>query len=208
MKKICPKCLQKNKFSKDKKRKDGLCFYCKKCNAKSLKEWRIKNPKRACESSKEWQKNHPEWEKNQWRKNNPDKAKFLARMYNKKARSSPKGQLNINFSNSIRSSLYKNKNGAKWENVVGYNLSQLKGHLENLFKPGMSWNNYGRGGWHVDHKIPISAFNFESYEDIDFKRCWALSNLEPLWEKDNLKKHAKLERPFQPFLKLKEVLFV
>ena len=62
----------------------------------------------------------------------------------------------------------------------------------------MIWGNYG--DWHIDHKIPISAFNFTKPEHEDFKRCWALSNLQPLWAKDNISKNAKLEKHFQPSL--------
>jgi hypothetical protein len=50
---------------------------------------------------------------------------------------------------------------------------------------------------------PITAFNFNTPEDIDFKRCWALSNLQPLWARDNLSKQNKLIKPFQPSLLLR-----
>lgn len=73
-------------------------------------------------------------------------------------------------------------------------------HLERQFLPGMTWENHGRFGWHIDHIIPLSAFNFETPDHIDFKRAWALSNLQPLWWQDNLKKRAKIEGAFQPSL--------
>jgi 5-methylcytosine-specific restriction endonuclease McrA len=66
----------------------------------------------------------------------------------------------------------------------------------------MTWGNYGRHGWHIDHRIPISAFNFKAPTDIDFKKCWALSNLQPLWSHENQKKYNKLLKPFQPSLNL------
>jgi hypothetical protein len=65
----------------------------------------------------------------------------------------------------------------------------------------MSWENYGK--WHIDHRIPIDAFNFTCPEDIDFTQCWALRNLRPLWAVDNIKKSNKLEKPFQPSLLLR-----
>jgi 5-methylcytosine-specific restriction endonuclease McrA len=52
----------------------------------------------------------------------------------------------------------------------------------------------------VDHIIPIAVFNFEKPEDIDFRRCWALKNLQPLESKQNQSKGAKIDRPFQPAL--------
>lgn len=62
-------------------------------------------------------------------------------------------------------------------------------------------------GWHIDHKIPKSAFNFETPEDIDFKRCWALKNLQPLWAAENIKKHDRVDKPFQPSLAIGGVKF-
>ena len=105
--------------------------------------------------------------------------------------------------NRIRSGIHQSlskgiKNNRKWELLVGYTVEQLKHHLESQFKDGMTWLNMGK--WHIDHIIPISAFNYEKPEDIDFKKCWELSNLQPMWAIDNFKKHDKLEKPFQPSL--------
>jgi hypothetical protein len=35
------------------------------------------------------------------------------------------------------------------------------------------------------------SFKFETPEDPDFKACWALSNLRPLWSTDNIRKSDK-----------------
>ena len=64
----------------------------------------------------------------------------------------------------------------------------------------MSWENMDE--WHIDHIIPKSAFNFETYKDMDFKRCWSLSNLQPLWAGENSRKHNHLEKAFQPSLRI------
>jgi hypothetical protein len=92
----------------------------------------------------------------------------------------------------------KKPRNRKWWDVLGYNIDVLRLHLEKHFKDGMTWENYGE--WHIDHVIPVSVFNFQTIDDIDFKKCWSLSNLRPLWAKDNLKKSASLEKPFQPSL--------
>jgi len=55
-------------------------------------------------------------------------------------------------------------------------------------------------GWHIDHIIPKVVFNFKKPEDEDFKRCWAMSNLRPLWSHDNLVKNTKIYKHFQPRL--------
>ena len=68
---------------------------------------------------------------------------------------------------------------------LGYNNLKLKQRLECQFKDGMSWDNYGK--WHIDHKKPISKFN----KCTDLKIINSLSNLQPLWAKDNLSKGNK-----------------
>jgi hypothetical protein len=159
-------------------------------NYERHKERRIKY---ACE----WPKSHPERAKEnrtRWAKNNKDKI----REKNQRARSTPMGKINDSISSTMRSVLRGTKAGRHWEDLVGYTVKDLKEHLEKQFKPGMSWSNHGQ--WHIDHKIPKAAFNFEKPEDIDFKKCWALSNLQPLWAIENTVKKDKLDRPFQPSL--------
>ena len=87
----------------------------------------------------------------------------------------------------------KERNVAKYRStfdLLGYTLEELMIHLEKQFTEGMTWDNYGE--WHVDHKIPMTSFNFETVEDREFKLCWCLDNLQPLWGPDNLSKGTKL----------------
>ena len=118
--------------------------------------------------------------------------------YRTKQKPNPIYRLNHSISSNIRQSLKDSKGGRKWELLVGYTLEDLKKHLEKQFQDGMTWGNYGE--WHVDHIIPKSVFNFTKPEHTDFKRCWALKNLQPLWSEDNLKKRAQFKAHFQPSL--------
>jgi len=98
------------------------------------------------------------------------------------------------MSSSIRQSCKLNnisKNRRKWEYIAGYNTKDLKEHLEKLFQPGMTWKNYGKK-WHIDHVIPKSFFQFKDVNDTEFKYCWSLNNLQPLWAQDNLEKNKYL----------------
>jgi hypothetical protein len=131
-----------------------------------------------------------------YQKINKEKLNARAKVY----REAPKSKLSRNISRAIHKALAENKKGRHWEDLVGYTAEKLKKHLEKQFVNGMSWENYGKDGWHLDHKIPISVFNFTKSEHRDFKRCWALKNLQPMWALDNLEKHAKLTQPFQPSL--------
>ena len=131
------------------------------------------------------------------------KEKQLARQrdyFKQRRKTDSKFKLRASVSSSIGSSLKGNKAGRHWEDLVGYTLNDLKKHLEKLFVEGMTWENYGE--WHIDHKVPVSAFNFTKPEHIDFKKCWALKNLQPLWALDNWSKNNKLTKQFQPSLKV------
>ena len=70
--------------------------------------------------------------------------------------------------------------------ALGYDGDELRRHVESQFLPGMSWANYGE--WHIDHIKPRSTFRLP---DEMFK-CFALSNLRPLWAIDNIsQRHRK-----------------
>lgn len=77
--------------------------------------------------------------------------------------------------------------------LLPYSREELVAHLERQFAKGMSWENYGRDGWHIDHIVPRSAFSYTSADDPDFQACWALTNLRPMWASDNIRKHASRE---------------
>jgi hypothetical protein len=119
-----------------------------------------------------------------------------------KRRSISKYRLHSNISGAINASLTEKKNGRRWESLVGYTLDNLVKHLEKQFTKGMHWDNYGLKGWTIDHIIPVSAFNYKTANDMDFHRCWTLSNLRPMWLPDNVRKSNKVDKPFQPSLAL------
>jgi hypothetical protein len=73
------------------------------------------------------------------------------------------------------------------DDVLGYSSKELKDHLQSQFSQGMTWENHGRGGWHIDHIRQINTFpSNASPSEVN-----ALSNLRPLWEEDNLKRLKK-----------------
>ncbi len=67
--------------------------------------------------------------------------------------------------------------------LVGSTRTELRAHLEAQFTPGMSWDNYGRGGWEVDHIVPVSAFDLS--QEAQRRECFHYTNLQPLWAFDN-----------------------
>lgn len=216
---ICKEFKPQSQFSVDRRLKyKKVRTYCKPCGSELSKRYYYENHEKCLSVRKEIRdredKNKKAIRNKQYRLKNKDKIYTINKKWKAKNRGKLRGykkkhyilhrknniaaKLNDAISANIYNSLKQNKNGRHWEDVVGFNMKELRRHLKRRFKSGMSWKNYGRTGWHIDHIVPISAFNFKSYQDIDFKRCWALSNLQPLWESDNIRKFNKLQRPFQP----------
>ena len=73
--------------------------------------------------------------------------------------------------------------------LTGCSWAQLREHLGSNFTDGMTWDNYGVHGWHVDHIKPCSLFDL-TLESEQLK-CFNYTNLQPLWAKDNLTKSDK-----------------
>ncbi len=125
-------------------------------------------------------------------KNNKEKRN---KYYRDRCVSDPAFRLRHNFSCLVWQALKANgtsKRGISCMSFLSYTIEQLKDHLESLFTEGMTWENYGKNGWHLDHIIPQSFFIFVSADDVEFRYCWSLFNLQPLWEKDNREKDNKL----------------
>lgn len=75
---------------------------------------------------------------------------------------------------------------------IGCNGLELKNHLESLFKPGMTWENYGNkpGQWSIDHIVPLSKVDLSNREQ--FLKVSHYTNLQPMWQLENVKKSNKI----------------
>ena len=108
-------------------------------------------------------------------------------------KTNPRYRLDENMGTAIWTSLKDKKAGRKWETLVDYSLRELIEYLEKRFDSKMNWNNYG-SYWAIDHIKPRSLFNYTSPDGLEFKQCWALCNLQPLWAEENLRKGGKWEQ--------------
>lgn len=125
-----------------------------------------------------------------WMAGNPLAKVSAAARQRKRRRDNPEFAIAARMTASIYQALREGKAGRRWESLVGYTLGDLTAHLERQFGKGMSWANYGQ--WHIDHIRPVASFTFSTAEDDDFKACWALTNLRPLWKAENLAKSDTL----------------
>lgn len=161
----------------------GLCvrhyykeYYISKKDhiAKTQREWRKRTgyKNRPCESSRKWAMENKEY----------------FRRYKKCKR---RNDINCRIAHNLRSRISCAMRGKAGSAVVdlGCSMNYFKEHLQKQFLPGMSWDNYGKDGWHIDHIRPLSSFNLTNKKE--FKKACHYSNLQPLWANDNLKKSAK-----------------
>jgi len=156
------------------------------------KRYRNKNRDKIKDYYKEWaedNRNDLREYHTDWRNNNREKVREWARNYERKRRAEdPKYRLAARTRTAVYTCL-KEANVAKYRStfaLLGYTIEELMRHLEKRFSEGMTWENYGE--WHVDHIRPMASFNFTSPEDEEFKACWSLDNLQPLWWLDTLSK--------------------
>lgn len=72
--------------------------------------------------------------------------------------------------------------------MVGCTPEFLKEYLEKKFTSGMTWQNHGTHGWHIDHIVPLDlAMTLEDVQELSH-----YTNLQPMWATDNIKKSNKI----------------
>ena len=160
----------------------------------ALKKYESKpeTKKRKRENHKKWSeqnKEHLSKYLKEYREKNVDKIRKTKRDYERNRKSSdPAYKLISNFRTAIYQVLKENnvEKNRHYFDILKYTPEELMSHLEKQFTDGMTWDNYGE--WHVDHRMPISSFNFESVDDDSFTKCWSLDNLQPMWGKENIVK--------------------
>jgi hypothetical protein len=122
--------------------------------------------------------------------NNKEKINANKRYKEKLRRNiDPTYKLITNQRTRITGILKKHKT-SKTLDLLGCSAQFLRTYIEDKFLEGMTWDNYGKYGWHVDHITPCSSFDLTDIEQQ--KMCFHYTNLQPLWAIDNLKKSNKI----------------
>lgn len=227
--KKCPKCEVTKPLGEFYVSNGRRSSWCKGCIRKRAAEYRLENIQRFRLKNNNYRKDHLgdlkkysreyyqihrseilAYQK-EYREKNKKKIAEWQKQYRKRAtaiknaelrRKSISYKISARIANGMRTGIKRNKAGFHWERLVGYSLDDLKNHLESLFKDGMTWDSFLNGEIHIDHKIPKSAFNFSTPNDLDFGRCWALENLQPMWANENIAKRNKVNMDFQPSLQI------
>ena len=180
--KECTKCGEVkplSEYSKCNRYKDNHETFCRGCVKAKSREWYIKNKQKRLQQSKLW-----------YDKNKKRHQKLVADWVKKKRKTDPQYKVIKSLRDRQRRAIKGNLKFADTKELLGCTYEEARLHLESQFTDGMSWDNYGLHGWHIDHIIPCASFDLS---DPDQQRqCFHYTNLQPLWAEDNLRKSDKI----------------
>lgn len=213
--KLCTKCKNikpLDDFNLKTKSKDGRCPRCKNCLSEDCRSYRNRNIQKIKISKRKHveqrQEYYNKYKKNWYLKNRdrilskpksnivrnkPDRTSLKYRIYIKnyhKARmeNDPLYKIVIILRKRLSVAVKSNAKRGSAVRDLGCTVPQFKAYLEAKFQPGMTWDSYGRNGWHIDHINPLASFDLTDYNQL--KQACHYTNLQPLWAKDNYKKIA------------------
>lgn len=100
------------------------------------------------------------------------------------------GKIKKRVTQDLRRKLFSQRaqKSDKTVDYLGCSIPELMLYLQTKFKPGMSWDNYGK--WEIDHILPAAGFNLTCPLQQDI--CFHYTNLQPLWMPENRSKGRKV----------------
>jgi len=122
-----------------------------------------------------------------WNINNPEKVKLIQLRYRTAHKNDIIFKFNKRISERLRNTIIKNKRS--WISFLPYSKEELITYLFNNSKYTM--NDFLNNKIDIDHKTPLSWFNYKSHLDKQFLDAWSLNNLQLLDHDKNIKKSNK-----------------
>ena len=186
-------------------------FGCRACqlekNAANCRQWyQNKGRAQVIANSKQWAKDNPEKRKeaaNKWarelnrdpvrnaRKNKMRREGNRSALHKIRYQEDRNYRLMLGLKGRIQQALKLQcgRKAYKTAELLGCSIPEFKEWIASQFEDGMSWDNYGLHGWHIDHIRPCASFDLTDPEQQ--KQCFHYTNQQPLWAKDNMAKGAK-----------------
>lgn len=195
--KVCTKCGINKKITEynvHKQTNTGYATWCKVCTNEYIKLYREKNKEKCKQRYQNYIINNREkmrgYYKTYYEKHREKIIKRKVISNNKRRKIRKQQDLAYKIQCNLRRRMLLAVQGRRkissTFDLIGCSSEFLKQYLESKFSTGMSWNNYGYKGWHIDHILPCSSFDLTNPEQQ--KKCFHYSNLQPLWAKDNMTK--------------------
>ncbi len=188
-KKRCSRCKREKSlraFNKSRRHSMKRHSQCRKCQKACRKEHYLLNRRKALSARQEYRREHREEIAAHRRGYIAANREAYNAQRRKKMRNNADYRIRANLRRRIHSALKGVAKSVRTLELLGCTIEQLKMHLESKFQSGMTWENYGYDGWHVDHVKPCAKFDLTDLKQQ--AECFHYTNLQPLWKKDNLEK--------------------
>ncbi len=118
-----------------------------------------------------------------------EKRAQYRRAWEAEARKCPIRGLRILLRRRLYMAVRDGLKGGSAVELLGCSVEELKAHIEAQFTEGMTWENRGLKGWHLDHIRPLAAFDLSKPEELAIACHY--TNLQPLWAEENMRKSAR-----------------
>jgi hypothetical protein len=155
------------------------------------KNYYTQNSEHIREQSTQWRLNNPEKKKNNDKEYRLNNLEVLNEYKKKWANDKYHSDTVYKVKSSLRARVrmfFKYKKSKPTSEIIGCTWEMLVEHIETQFKDGMTWDNHGKFGWHIDHIVPLATA--KSVDDLHKLNHY--TNLQPLWWKENLQKGKKV----------------
>jgi hypothetical protein len=115
----------------------------------------------------------------EYRQKNKKELNENAKIYRKKKnQTDPCFKLRSRLRQRLYSALKGRNRGGSAVRDLGCSVEDLKTHIESMWLPGMTWENWSLRGWHIDHIIPLYKFDLTDPDQV--KISCNFKNLQPL----------------------------
>ena len=173
--------------NKDKKREADRRYReaNKEKNKEYMRVYYLEHKEEHNASSKAYRESHKE-EAKEWRRENAESRRKYTREYNRQRKLTDEEYLmQVSLRLLVVHSFKRIGQNKPTDtlSLLGCTWLEAKMHFEKLFQEGMTWQNHGMHGWHIDHIRPISSFSLDEMHLAN-----NINNLQPLWAEDNLSK--------------------
>lgn len=202
----CSKELALESFNKSKSGRLGLHNHCRACQKICKRRNYLLNIEKEKQYSKEYNKSDKakEYRKKRYLEDREKlleinrvlrrtpSARIKADLSRKKlTNNKPSFKIARNFTGKLRLFVKGKCDTDYMRSMVGCSRNELIAYITSKFTNGMSWDNYGYYGWHLDHIKPYSSFDLTKEEER--RECFHYTNIQPLWQKDNISKGNSYE---------------